>query len=183
MRRVTDLSVLDLRVGHRWGHQLEGCHESSGVALHLSGDLDLTGSHHDRLSAGLPAALLWIFSTDFWLGLWVPSWVYSQVSAAVDFHWAKKRAVLLKIKFAHLHKRPQPSVLRRRNTSTPPTSHSRCTQFPPLSRHQQLTVFYSNLQFGKDSEDYQNTVDWITKRVSSLCKSNDYYVNPIITDL
>ncbi len=54
--RETDLSVLDLRVGHRWGHQLEGCHESSGVALHLSGDLDLTGSHRGRLSTRLPAA-------------------------------------------------------------------------------------------------------------------------------
>lgn len=82
--------------------------------------------------ARLPAAPLWVFSPDLWLGLWVPSWVYSQVSAAVHFHWAKRRAVLLKIKFAHLHKRPQPCVLRRRNTSTPPTSHSRCTPAPPL---------------------------------------------------
>lgn len=65
-----------------------------------------------------------IFFLLFWSGLRVPSWVYSQVSAAVHFHWAKKRAVLLKIKFAHLHKRSQPCVLRRRNTSTPPTSHS-----------------------------------------------------------
>lgn len=118
--RETDLGVLDLRVGHRRGHQLEGCHESSGVALHLSGDLDLTGSHHCSLSARLLRLL--VFSTDFWLGLWVSSWVYSQVSAAVHFHWAKKRAVLLKIKYTHLHKRPQPCVLRRRNTSTPPTT-------------------------------------------------------------
>ena len=51
--RETNLGVLDLRVGHRRRHQLEGCHESSGVALHLSGDLDLTGSHHCRLSARL----------------------------------------------------------------------------------------------------------------------------------
>ena len=53
----TDLGVLDLRVGHRWGHQLEGCHESSGVALHLSGDLDLTGSHRGRLSLSLSHSL------------------------------------------------------------------------------------------------------------------------------
>lgn len=34
------------------------------------------------------------------------------------------RAVLLKIKFTHLHKRSRPCVLRRRNASTPPTTHS-----------------------------------------------------------
>lgn len=38
------------------------------------------------------------------------------------------RAVLLKIKFTHLHKRSWPCVLRRRNASTPPTTHSPTTR-------------------------------------------------------
>lgn len=38
------------------------------------------------------------------------------------------RAVLLKIKFTHLHKRSRPCVLRRRNASTPPTTHSPTTR-------------------------------------------------------
>lgn len=47
-----------------------------------------------------------------------------------------ERAVLLKIKFTHLHKRSRPCVLRRRNTSTPPTSRSASSALPP--RHTAL---------------------------------------------
>lgn len=53
------------------------------------------------------------------------------------------RAVLLKIKFTHLHKRSRPCVLRRRNASTPPTTHSHPPHAPfSAALTPQRSVFY-----------------------------------------
>lgn len=49
------------------------------------------------------------------------------------------RAVLLKIKFTHLHKRSRPCVLRRRNASTPPTTHSHPPHAPFSARSHSAT--------------------------------------------
>lgn len=90
IKSLTDLGVLDLRIGYRWGHQMKRCHERSRVVLHLSWQFNFTGGHCVSWRCRLG-----FFPADLRLLLWNPSCVYNQVSALVHFYWAEKRAVLL----------------------------------------------------------------------------------------
>lgn len=142
------LGVLDLRVGHRCWHQMERCHESCRVALHLSGDLDLAGSHlHFPTRPSLPP-----FSPPKKLpmcdrGFAILAGFIARCQARFVLIGPTGRAVLLKIKFTHLHKRSRPCVLRRRNASTPPTTHSPDTRsvFRRTHSGKQLFLVFFNI--------------------------------------